>query len=513
MKPATCLSLALALVLHAHTGTTARADSRAGGDDCASATLIESIPYLDQAAIDPLFQDDYSSQLCSFGTGLIDAVYTFEPGVDQSATVTIVGDWTGQAGVYVFAGSCSSGAEVACMTSSDGAAESMLVNMTGGVAYYFVVDGTGSGTYRFGLRPYYGPDCDAFTIILDESTPCQYPGCPQPLPVAIPDAPSGMELGDVLLDPIVVEHGMVDSNGLLIEYPELATVCEVHAHLQASHVYISQLMFELGHDDLVEQRDITVVYFNGYSDDGYDIVLRDDAAEAVENAYGPPPYYIATGEYRPAEIGGGLNFTYAGGAPMLASGDWTLHAYDGDVGATGEVTGWGVTIWATDGTATTWTTAPASTTTTRRTPTPTASATPATTAQPCSIPLSSMPTATVSATPAPSPATWTATRMSMRMTGCDWPRAWAGPDITDPAHGFATRWTSSTATWTAMATSTSMISTCSSSCSPARSRSGRARLAALAASCLIPTAFCAITASSRSGSTRRPSIPTISSAF
>jgi hypothetical protein len=141
-----------------------------GGDTCAAATAIPSLPYSD-AGTTTGYTNDYDAVCPYTGSTSPDVVYSFTPAANMSVNVTLCTATTNyDTKLYVYAGTCGSG-EVAC---NDDACSSPLssyvsrldgVALTGGTTYYFVVDG-------------YGGAAGNYTIEFTEAAPAAPTTCP-----------------------------------------------------------------------------------------------------------------------------------------------------------------------------------------------------------------------------------------------------------------------------------------------------------------------------------------------
>lgn len=139
----------------------------AGGDTCALATSIASLPYAD-AGTTCGFADNYD-EICPFNTpGSEDVVYSYTATADGTVDISLCGNTAYDSKLYVYkdvCGTIQSGTQIAC--SDDQCATPSLpdpwassvssVFMEAGSTYYIIVDG-------------YGGDCGTYTLNI--SAPC-----------------------------------------------------------------------------------------------------------------------------------------------------------------------------------------------------------------------------------------------------------------------------------------------------------------------------------------------------
>lgn len=124
-----------------------------GGDTCASATVISSLPYTDSGTTAG-YTNDYD-EVCPYtGSTSPDVVYSYTPAASTSVNVTLcTGTTNYDTKLYVYEGTCAT-PSLACNDDSCPAPlypssfVSALENvpLTGGQTYYFVVDGYGGGS-------------------------------------------------------------------------------------------------------------------------------------------------------------------------------------------------------------------------------------------------------------------------------------------------------------------------------------------------------------------------------
>jgi hypothetical protein len=142
-------------------------ETRTGGDTCATATVIPSIPYSDSG--DTCLMVDNYNEVCPFSvTGGQDVVYQYTP----AATITVDIDLCASAfdtKVYVYEDACPDpGSPIACNDDFCGPTTFMSflsgVTLSAGHTYYIVVDA------------YSGFDCGTYILDIREGVPP--PGCP-----------------------------------------------------------------------------------------------------------------------------------------------------------------------------------------------------------------------------------------------------------------------------------------------------------------------------------------------
>jgi hypothetical protein len=141
-------------------------DGREGGEDCASAFVIASLPFSDTGATCDNI-DDYD-EVCPYsGSTSPDVVYSYTPAGDEAITVDLCNS-SYDTKVYIYEAVC--GNLLAC---NDDAGcgysgwQSLLdnINLAGGVTYYIVVDG-------------YGGDCGEYVMDVMGFEPCVV-DCPE----------------------------------------------------------------------------------------------------------------------------------------------------------------------------------------------------------------------------------------------------------------------------------------------------------------------------------------------
>lgn len=132
-----------------------RAAWAAGGDTCATATVISSLPYSDTGTTFGA-ADDYD-EICPFDAPAApDVVYSYTPASDIAIGVSLC-DSSYDTKLYIYQDTCGSyqsGTQIACnddSCGSDGYRSNLpYVSLTGGHTYYIIVDGFGgqSGDYN-----------------------------------------------------------------------------------------------------------------------------------------------------------------------------------------------------------------------------------------------------------------------------------------------------------------------------------------------------------------------------
>jgi len=206
-KRQTCMCIKGVLCVAALIGllATATPTMAVGGEDCATATAIAGLPYSDLGVTTVGFLDDYDAVCPYTGSTSPDAVYSYTPAVGETVDISLCGAGTAyDTKLYVYAGACTSGTEIACNDDScPGFISELLgVVLTGGTTYYIVVDGYGgaSGVYDLSITAllpagaccYFGGACtdepDAATCtglggtFQGAGTDCLTTTCPLPPP-------------------------------------------------------------------------------------------------------------------------------------------------------------------------------------------------------------------------------------------------------------------------------------------------------------------------------------------
>ncbi|HOC42725.1 MAG TPA: hypothetical protein PKJ99_06860 [Thermoanaerobaculales bacterium] len=146
-----------------------------GGDTCATATVITSLPYSDSGTTSG-FTHDYD-EICPYsGSTAPDVAYSFTPASNMNVDITLcVGSTNYDTKLYVYQGSCP-GTDVGCnddQCSVPVSYTSELTNvaLTGGQTYYIIVDGYGGGSGNYTLEvseyepPPPPPECPPATTL------------------------------------------------------------------------------------------------------------------------------------------------------------------------------------------------------------------------------------------------------------------------------------------------------------------------------------------------------------
>jgi hypothetical protein len=122
--------------------------ARAGGEDCASATVIPALPYNDTGdttgAVDDY--DESSGGACPSASTAGDLVYSYTPAADEVINIDLCNGSGYDTKLIVFENACSNGSAYACDDDACGSAggfQSQLLNLQvfAGNTYYIVVDG------------------------------------------------------------------------------------------------------------------------------------------------------------------------------------------------------------------------------------------------------------------------------------------------------------------------------------------------------------------------------------
>jgi hypothetical protein len=138
-------------------GPVAAADLRLGGDTCADAALISSLPFTDTATTCG-FTNDYDYACPFTGSTAPDVVYKFTPAENELVGVYLCASLY-DTKVFIYAGTCT-GDPIACNDNAncgyDGY-QSFLSNvqLLAGTTYFIVVDGSGEscGEYTITVTP------------------------------------------------------------------------------------------------------------------------------------------------------------------------------------------------------------------------------------------------------------------------------------------------------------------------------------------------------------------------
>ncbi len=138
--------------------TRASSEARQGGDTCATATVIPSLPFGDSGTTVGYANnyDGYDGGGCPYsGSTSPDVVYQYTPGANQTVDITLCNGSAYDTKVYVFGGTC--GNMIECDDDACGSpsyqSEILGLSLTGGTTYYIVVDGYGgaSGSYQLDI--------------------------------------------------------------------------------------------------------------------------------------------------------------------------------------------------------------------------------------------------------------------------------------------------------------------------------------------------------------------------
>jgi hypothetical protein len=127
-----------------------------GGEDCASATAIASLPY-SATGYTCDNNDDYD-EVCPYsGSTSPDVVYSYTPSTNEAIDIDLYGS-SYDTKVYVYDGTCDNAYLVACNDDyySDYTSAIFGLGLTGGHTYYIVVDGYGGacGDYLLNVSIY-----------------------------------------------------------------------------------------------------------------------------------------------------------------------------------------------------------------------------------------------------------------------------------------------------------------------------------------------------------------------
>ncbi len=147
-----------------------------GGEDCASATVIPSLPYLDSGTTTGALHD--YDETCPYSGGTAgDVVYAYTPAANEAVDITVCsngGDANYDTKIYVYEGIANCGVanfdcnDDSCTAPSYGSpynSELLGLAFTAGNTYFIVVDGYGTseGDYTLfvdvGVPPPPGPGC------------------------------------------------------------------------------------------------------------------------------------------------------------------------------------------------------------------------------------------------------------------------------------------------------------------------------------------------------------------
>jgi plastocyanin/subtilisin-like proprotein convertase family protein len=151
-----------------------------GGDDCASATVISSLPYCDEGTTEGYTNDYDTPAECTSSTSAPDVVYSYTPTADQNVLISTGGsDFDTQ--LYIVTDCSDIEANYIACDDDDGPSNTSCiptVALTNGVTYYIIVDGysTYSGAYVLKMDVVGGIyDCeDAWTCAGPPTGRCCY---------------------------------------------------------------------------------------------------------------------------------------------------------------------------------------------------------------------------------------------------------------------------------------------------------------------------------------------------
>jgi len=149
--------------------------NRQGGETCALATAIGSLPYSVTGTTSG-YTNDYD-EVCPYsGSTSPDVVYSYTPGSNITVDIDLYGSYY-DTKVYVYQGTCSNAYLVACNDDyyPDYTSAIMNLPLSGGYTYYIVVDGYGgsSGSYVFNLSAF--QPCDV--VCPGDGVPEGEPNC------------------------------------------------------------------------------------------------------------------------------------------------------------------------------------------------------------------------------------------------------------------------------------------------------------------------------------------------
>jgi len=137
-----------------HTDVAVSGSSRSalgGGDTCATATVIPSIPYRDTGTTVGLTADYHEECPGSFSEpspGAPDVVYSYTPTEDTTISIELCNGSDYNTTLYVYENICESGTLIACNDDTCGRRSAIYdLALSAGSTYYIVIDGsTGVGT-------------------------------------------------------------------------------------------------------------------------------------------------------------------------------------------------------------------------------------------------------------------------------------------------------------------------------------------------------------------------------
>jgi hypothetical protein len=131
-----------------------------GGDNCATATVIPSAPYVDTGTTVGRANDFAPSPLCPNASTAPDIIYRFNPLVTATYTISLAGSLYDTYLYVRTGGGCPGAAQIACNDDYFGTQSFLSLTLTAGTDYYIIVDGSASnaGQYLLQVRD----DCDIF---------------------------------------------------------------------------------------------------------------------------------------------------------------------------------------------------------------------------------------------------------------------------------------------------------------------------------------------------------------
>jgi len=127
-------------------------DRLQGGDVCATATVINELPFVATGSTVG-YGDDYDATCPHYAPGAPDVVYLFRPITDVQVNISLCNPGTDfDTKLYVYRDACL-GAPLACNDDDCPGNRSRLVNLplTAGVDYFIVIDGYGGGAGNYEL--------------------------------------------------------------------------------------------------------------------------------------------------------------------------------------------------------------------------------------------------------------------------------------------------------------------------------------------------------------------------
>jgi len=177
-----------------------------GGESCADAAVITSLPYNDTGTTSGALND--LDEVCPYSGGTApDVVYSYTPAADMLVDVSLCGS-SYDTRLWIYAGTCDTGNRIAC-NDDDCGLQSMLhsVPLTAGETYYIVVDG-------------YSSSSGAYVIDVTEVAPPPQMACCMPGPVC-----NDMTEADCIAAGGVWHDGELCSNGYVCPTPPSNDEC------------------------------------------------------------------------------------------------------------------------------------------------------------------------------------------------------------------------------------------------------------------------------------------------